>query len=190
MTPELFAIGGGVVLLILAALGGGIEAKEIKVPQISPISRALCATAGVALIAIGIFLRMIPTPPAILASNSTSTPASSMAVNTPSAPAHKPSESPSPPNANQPPMVGPSFDCTKATHRSEKIVCSSPELAVLDLAMSNAYRDALARAPQSKAALRDAQNHWLRETRELCADATCLKSLYKLRISELNSYHR
>src|SRR5215217_476809 len=64
----------------------------------------------------------------------------------------------------QMPTVGPSFDCTKATYRSERMVCSSPDLAVLDLAMANAYRDAAARVGTKgrKATLRNLQNRWLR----------------------------
>ena len=75
MTPELFAIGGGVVLLILAALGGGIEAKEVKVPQISSGSRALCAIAGIALVSTGVYLKAAPT-----------TPSAAVAVTRPSSP--------------------------------------------------------------------------------------------------------
>jgi len=88
------------------------------------------------------------------------------------------------------PSVGPSFDCVKATYRSERLICSSLELAVLDLAMSNAYRDAAARlGPKGgKLALRNLQNHWLRTVRETCFDVSCLREIYKQRISELNAY--
>ncbi len=90
---------------------------------------------------------------------------------------------------NAGPSVGPSFDCAKATHRSELLICSSPELAVLDLAMANAYREAAShvRTREGKAALRDLQNHWLRRVREACADAECLKAAYEQRIRELNA---
>jgi len=91
----------------------------------------------------------------------------------------------------QPPMppVGPSFDCAKAIYRSEQLVCSSPELAVLDLAMANAYRDAAARVgtKERKAILRNVQNHWLRKVRETCVDTVCLKGMYEQRIRELET---
>ncbi|HEV7505544.1 MAG TPA: hypothetical protein VGS07_11575 [Thermoanaerobaculia bacterium] len=88
------------------------------------------------------------------------------------------------------PSVGPSFDCAKATYRSEHLVCSSPELAVLDLAMANAYRDAAARVRtrELKADLRNLQNHWLRSSRETCSDVTCLSEIYHQRITELNAF--
>ena len=102
---------------------------------------------------------------------------------------------PEPPREVQPqpqpllPSVGPSFDCAKAIYRSEQLVCSSPELAVLDLAMANAYRDAAARVgtKERKAILRNVQNHWLRKVRETCVDTVCLKGMYEQRISELKA---
>jgi uncharacterized protein YecT (DUF1311 family) len=86
------------------------------------------------------------------------------------------------------PAVGPSFDCAKARHLSERLICSSPELAVLDLALANAYRDAVARVGtrERKADLRNLQARWLRTTREACADVACLRDLYERRIRELN----
>ena len=84
-----------------------------------------------------------------------------------------------------PPVVAPSFDCTKARWKSERLVCSSPGLAVLDLAMANAYRDAVARMPDRKIDFRNAQNHWLRRVRDLCDDVACLKQTYQQRIAEL-----
>ena len=63
MTPDLFAIGSGVILLIVAALGGRIAAKKIKVPLIFVLSRRHCALAGVALVATGLYLKTVPTSP-------------------------------------------------------------------------------------------------------------------------------
>jgi uncharacterized protein YecT (DUF1311 family) len=90
------------------------------------------------------------------------------------------------------PSLGPSFNCAKATYPSERLVCSSSELAVLDLAMANAYRDAMAqlREKERKTALRDSQNRWLRTTRETCAGADCLSDIYLQRIGELKAVQR
>jgi uncharacterized protein YecT (DUF1311 family) len=90
------------------------------------------------------------------------------------------------------PSVGPSFDCAKAIYRSEQLVCASPELSVLDLAMANAYRDAAARVgtKERKVVLRNVQNHWMRKIREACADAVCLRDTYEQRIRELNAIQR
>jgi uncharacterized protein YecT (DUF1311 family) len=87
------------------------------------------------------------------------------------------------------PSVGPSFDCAKATYPSERLVCSSAELAVLDLAMANAYRDAAARVgtKRRKTALRNLQNNWLRKVREACGEVACLREVYEQRIRELNA---
>ena len=83
--------------------------------------------------------------------------------------------------------IAPSFDCAKATWKSERIVCSSPQLAVLDLSMSNAYRDAVARTPSRATEFRISQNRWLRKDRESCGDIPCLQRIYQVRIRELGS---
>jgi uncharacterized protein YecT (DUF1311 family) len=101
---------------------------------------------------------------------------------------------PAPENEQLPPLslvpqtISPSFDCSKGVSRVEKIICATPELAVLDLALANAYRDALAKVPEKKSIIRDAQKHWLKELREPCADAECLKNRYEIRMYELRSY--
>lgn len=93
------------------------------------------------------------------------------------------------PHESDLPDQGPSFNCIKATYKSEKIVCSSKELAILDLALANAYRDALAQVnAQNKPGLRNSQNYWIRVTRERCeVDIACLRSVYEQRINELKS---
>ncbi len=84
---------------------------------------------------------------------------------------------------------GPSFDCAKAVFPSERLVCSSKELASLDLEMASAYREALVRAvtKEHTAALRDSQNHWLRRTRESCDNVSCLVDIYVERIRDLHA---
>ena len=103
------------------------------------------------------------------------------------------SKKPSPPPAATPSRAlmtdhGPSFDRAKATYTSERLVCSSPDLALLDLSLANAYRDAAARSDSSgKAFLRDQQNHWLRHVREKCQNVECLLGVYEARIYELKA---
>lgn len=84
--------------------------------------------------------------------------------------------------------VAPSFDCAKATWKSERIVCSSQQLSVLDVALSNAYRNAAARSPDRAAELRISENHWLRKTRESCADIPCLQQVYEERLRYLSKF--
>lgn len=71
MTIELLTIAGGIVLLILSALGGGIEAKEIKIPQLPIATRVFSALAGVALISLGIMLKQPTLPTAAIVTPTT-----------------------------------------------------------------------------------------------------------------------
>jgi protein TonB len=57
MTVELLSFGAGIILLVLAAVGGGFEAREIKFPPLSRTSRFLSLVAGIALMVIGLQLR-------------------------------------------------------------------------------------------------------------------------------------
>jgi uncharacterized protein YecT (DUF1311 family) len=83
--------------------------------------------------------------------------------------------------------IRPSFDCARVTSKVEEIVCSSPELAVLDLTVANAYRDAMARlhTDYERGQLKDAQLFWLQEVRGKCQDAACVKAVYKVRERQL-----
>lgn len=77
-----------------------------------------------------------------------------------------------------------SFDCSKAAHRVEKLICETQELSILDVQMARAYQKALVTDGQKKK-LRDSQRAWLR-LRNACSQQACLKSLYQQRIHELN----
>lgn len=79
--------------------------------------------------------------------------------------------------------IAASFDCSKATTRTEKMVCANPELSQLDESLSRAYRAVQKRF--GKAAARD-QRWWLL-LRDECSDESCLKLRYELRIEELKS---
>jgi len=81
MNTDLFFMGGGIVLLILATLGGGIEVKEIKVPQLTNLSRISAALVGIGLIVVGVYFRLHPTPV------TNSTPTATPPINNISAPA-------------------------------------------------------------------------------------------------------
>ena len=82
------------------------------------------------------------------------------------------------------PTVTPSFDCAKATYESEHIVCSTPELAMLDRTIFNAYHHVIARMPYRKLELKKTQIDWIKRTR-FCRDVPCLRQEYKQRLSEL-----
>lgn len=55
---------------------------------------------------------------------------------------------------------------------------------MLDEELAGAYADALARSADPNA-LRSGQRVWLRDTRDACADAVCLKAAYEARIGAL-----
>lgn len=83
--------------------------------------------------------------------------------------------------------VAPSFDCAKATWKSEKLVCSSLTLAILDRSLANAYSEAVARMPGRALQLKNSQNHWIRKNREACNDIPCAQRVYEIRIEQLKS---
>lgn len=85
------------------------------------------------------------------------------------------------------PSAAPSFDCAKASWKSEKLVCSSTTLSALDVRMADLYRSALNRNPDLSKEMRNAQNYWLRRVRESCDDVRCLEALYRQRILELQN---
>ena len=84
--------------------------------------------------------------------------------------------------------VKPSFDCSKATWKSERLVCSSPQVALQDLSLANEYREAIARNPQGAQRLKSEQNQWLRKIRESCDDVSCLQRIYEARVQELRRH--
>ena len=75
------------------------------------------------------------------------------------------------------------FDCAKAASPVEKNICNDPGLSSQDEALSDAYKKALAEAPD-QAPLRTRQRQWMTE-RNACADVACLRALYAKRLGEL-----
>lgn len=76
-----------------------------------------------------------------------------------------------------------SFDCTKAKSDVEKLICGDTTTSALDEKLQQAYRTALAAtdAP-SKKALAQEQRNWIKYTRDICQDTTCLQQVYTDRI--------
>lgn len=56
-----------------------------------------------------------------------------------------------------------SFDCSKAVSVDEKLICANKDLSDLDVKMADAYRKALAGAPNKGVLLRSEQRDWLAE---------------------------
>lgn len=80
--------------------------------------------------------------------------------------------------------VKPSFDCAKASTKSEQLICSDGTLASLDRTLADLYGAARARVGD-KAGLKDAQNKWRRDVRDACSDVACMKGAYEDRIAHL-----
>lgn len=71
----------------------------------------------------------------------------------------------------------PSFDCAKASTDVERRICASAELSAADVAMSAAWKEAVAKK-ELATGLREAQRLWLGR-RDGCAADACLLDLYQ-----------
>jgi len=80
------------------------------------------------------------------------------------------------------PVSTPSFDCSKASSSTEKIICDNPELGALDQDLNKRYKLALTQSDVVK----KQQKIWLK-TIKRCTDDVCLINEYKSRISVLSS---
>src|SRR6185437_14170851 len=80
--------------------------------------------------------------------------------------------------------TGPSFDCAKARSNVEKLVCADPELARLDLELSEAYETALRAGIVEK----ELQVEWIRRNDECVTHSIpeqCLRDRITQRIADL-----
>ena len=93
------------------------------------------------------------------------------------------------------PAVAASFDCASAVGRIEKLICADAELSRLDDMLAADYRQALAQAALSQAALSDQvypedeqirrqQRAWL-SRRNGCQERPCIYQAYVARIGQL-----
>jgi uncharacterized protein YecT (DUF1311 family) len=77
------------------------------------------------------------------------------------------------------PAQAASFDCTKAGTKVEHMICDNPEISKLDDELYRAYQDDLSKAnEEQKQLVVTEQKHWLKHTRNVCEDETCLKLAY------------
>ena len=82
-----------------------------------------------------------------------------------------------------------SFDCGKAATKVGKLVCANPGISKLDDTLGKAYQDDLTKADEEqKQILITEQKHWLKHTRNVCSDETCLKLAYWSRQAELATF--
>ncbi|MBY0494717.1 MAG: hypothetical protein K2Y23_10915 [Cyanobacteria bacterium] len=84
------------------------------------------------------------------------------------------------------PASAQSFDCAKAQTRIEKMVCADRSIADLDEYLGRYYAASRAEIPEAASCLQADQSQWLKTTRDVCADGTCLKTAYLTRLAELD----
>jgi hypothetical protein len=92
---------------------------------------------------------------------------------------------PAPPEPPRPVGARPSFDCARASSRSEIAVCSNAGLAELDRKMAAQFSGAMAAAtPQQRALLEQTRGRFLRY-RDRCASNACIGDAYVGRMREI-----
>lgn len=79
--------------------------------------------------------------------------------------------------------IEPGFDCGMASNETERMICSDPALADLDVLLLDLYRQARNRA-SDKNKLKEDQVAWVKISR-LCHDKECLEYAYRMRILQL-----
>jgi uncharacterized protein len=75
---------------------------------------------------------------------------------------------------------GASFDCRKATTLIESAICSDSELSALDEALLESYKEVLQNASDDTV-IKQEQEFWLKNVRDSCRTADCLKLAYRKR---------
>ena len=83
-----------------------------------------------------------------------------------------------------------SFDCAKATNKTEKAICSDNFLSYLDDTLDGVYKNALENT-QNKNELIVEERAWLTKLRATCnEDNFCISTMYRGRINSLNEFIR
>jgi len=85
--------------------------------------------------------------------------------------------------------ASPSFDCGKATHEAEQLICKDAELADLDRSLSELYSTVLKHTPAAEqGALKAEQRGWVKGRNDCWKSSDqrgCIKAEYEARIREL-----
>lgn len=84
--------------------------------------------------------------------------------------------------------TGPSFDCANAAAPAERAICANPQLAALDLQLSQAFAARLGTLGEAeRTALVADQNRWLVLRNTCLADAACLSGAMDGRLAQLGN---
>ena len=79
-----------------------------------------------------------------------------------------------------------SFACDKAQTRIEKAICADKEVSDLDEYLGRYYAGARSVLGRAGECMRADQQQWLREVRNVCTGAACLKKAYLERLGALD----
>lgn len=86
-------------------------------------------------------------------------------------------------------IAHPSFNCSKATHEIEQLICSDNELAELDVSLSDLYQLVMKNTPKAEQKrLRSEQIGWVKGRNECWKSddkRACVKVEYETRINQL-----
>ncbi|QJC26176.1 hypothetical protein G8D25_19455 [Ralstonia solanacearum] len=80
-------------------------------------------------------------------------------------------------------FAGPSFDCSKASSKVEKLICSDKNLSDTDAMLAEDYKALLAITDDK--GVKQRQLTWLKTVRNACNDVACLQKAYDARGDEL-----
>jgi uncharacterized protein YecT (DUF1311 family) len=83
--------------------------------------------------------------------------------------------------------VAPSFNCSRASSRTEREICSDELLSVLDAVLGSVY-SSLRSSVSDRSALQAMQTRWLRDVRDACQTRECMTQAYGNRILELQRF--
>ncbi len=78
-----------------------------------------------------------------------------------------------------------SFDCSKASSSTEKLICSDANVSKLDEKLAISYKQALS-VSVDKDVIKKQQREWLKK-QHACKNTSCLSQSYRARIDDLNS---
>ena len=96
----------------------------------------------------------------------------------------------SPENVSEITQHGPSFDCERARHRAEIMVCENEPLWALDRELNATYQVALKQPERFGHQLRADQLEWLGQVRNACDSVSCLRDAYLWRTAFLDEAPR
>lgn len=79
------------------------------------------------------------------------------------------------------------FDCKKANLPSEKAICDSQKLFVLDSELATSYKKAMTQKGANNKEIKESQILWISERNTCGSDKACLEKILRSRIDFLNS---